>query len=293
MNKVRVSARSTAAVSAIALLALTACSSQKEDTTVSAPTTAETTVSASATASASASATASASPSATATSVTPSATSAPSASVTTVEPSQVAPTQTPVVQEETQAPPAPAQETTAAATTAPAEAAPAPTVSVITVPAPGNNPVATATATSTAPAGQAATCDYSSIHIAAATAEGAAGSRYITLTFTNSGANPCMIAGWPTVNYVDASGNAIGAPASQAAEWTSSGELLQPGKSATATLRETRAGLYGDTCQAVTASGYQVGIPGTDSSLTLSFPAEACSNKAISQLSVGQVGANS
>lgn len=172
------------------------------------------------------------------------------------------------------------------------ESQPAPSGSVVTVP-PTATPSPQASSHST-PAHAAGTpvCDYGQIHIAAQAANGAAGSRYIALTFTNAGSSSCLLSGWPDVNYVDASGKQIGATSSHASEWMSSGEVLSPGETANATLRETRANLYGDTCQPVTAAGYQVHIPGTDRSLTLAFPAEACSNSQVSQLSVGQVGAN-
>lgn len=143
--------------------------------------------------------------------------------------------------------------------------------------------------------GETQACDYGQIHISANVAPGggAAGSRYLTLTYTNSGNTTCSLSGYPSVNYVDDQGNQIGASARQAAEWTSSGKVLNAGESASATLRETRAGLYDATgCQPTTASGYRVSIPGTSSSLIIHYPAEACSNTAAPQLSVGQVGAN-
>ncbi len=137
-------------------------------------------------------------------------------------------------------------------------------------------------------------CDYGQVHIRAEVADGAgaAGSRYINLTFTNSGSTACSMSGYPDVIYVDGSGQQIGAAASHAAEWTSSGKVLAAGESIGATLRETRASLYeAQLCQPTTAAGYQLTIPGTSHSLTLHFPAEACSNSGITQLSVGQVGA--
>lgn len=172
------------------------------------------------------------------------------------------------VTEEAQAPaPAPATESSAAAT--PNEAA-------------------------NADAQQSAVCDYEHIRIAAEVAPGggAAGSRYMNLTFTNSGSTPCSLSGYPSVNYVDAQGNQVGAAAKQAAEWTSSGAVIGAGESVSATLRETRAGLYdAASCQPTQAAGYRVSIPGTSSSLVLNFPAEACSSSGTGQLSVGQIGA--
>lgn len=271
------------------LLALTACTGGQS--TASAPSsTAEPSTSTSAPATASASARQTASPSPEAASPSP-AEASPSPEATASPEAEAQAAASP-------APPSPPVTPGRVITVSPeAEAedpaSPSPSASVITVPAPGNtgggahNPQAAG-----AQAAHTAACNYSAIHIAAEVSNGAAGSRYITLTYTNTGAAPCSLVGWPSVSYVDGSGQPIGAPAAPAAEWTSSGEIVAPGSSAQATLREARANLYGDACQAVTAAGYRVGIPGTDQSLVLALPAEACSNKALAQLSVGQVGAH-
>ena len=135
-------------------------------------------------------------------------------------------------------------------------------------------------------------CDYGQIYIEAAVLEGgAAGSRYINLTFTNTGKTDCAMSGYPAVHYVNAAGQQIGAPAAKASEWSSNGGVLSPGASLPATLRETRAQLYGESCQSVSARGYSITTPGASQPLILTFAAEACSNSAISQLSVGAVGA--
>ncbi|MBM7052207.1 DUF4232 domain-containing protein [Rothia sp. ZJ1223] len=164
---------------------------------------------------------------------------------------------------------------------------PAPTGTVVTVPAQTPAPSAQ-TALNNAPA-----CELGSAAVISAQVSGtaAAGSQYITLTFTNTGATPCSIVGYPAVSYVDAGGHTIGAPAARAAEWTSTGVLLTPGESAQATLRETRASLFADSCQALSSSGYRVQLPQTSGTLTVPYPAEACSNTAVQQMSVGQVGA--
>ncbi|MFW0121982.1 DUF4232 domain-containing protein [Rothia sp. CCM 9419] len=152
-------------------------------------------------------------------------------------------------------------------------------------------PASTAPMTASTPV-----CDYGNIRIdaQAAPGAGAAGSRYISLTFSNTGTAPCSLSGYPGVNYVDANGHQIGASAVPAGEWTSSGKVLHSHESVTAILRETRAGLYSEQmCQPTTAAGYRVIIPGTSNSLVLKFPAEACSDNTVTQLSIGQVGAGS
>lgn len=168
--------------------------------------------------------------------------------------------------------------------------APTPTGAVVTEPAADGTLTASAHQTALNNAGA---CELGSSAVIAAQVgdTAAAGSQYITLTFTNTGTQPCSTIGYPTVSYVDAAGQQIGASAAHAAEWTSNGILLNPGESTTATLRETRASIFGANCQPVSSNGYRVQLPNSAGALTVPFPAEACGNSAIQQLSVGQVGA--
>lgn len=174
---------------------------------------------------------------------------------------------------------------------------PVPTGTVVTVepsatPSPASTPARTSDQAPSSAAG-VAVCDYGQLYIEAAVplGGGAAGSRYIDLTFTNTGSAPCSISGYPAVHYVDSAGQQIGASAANASELSSSGGVLAPGESLTAILRETRAGLYADRCQSVAATGYSIQAPGASQALVLNFASEACSNPAVSQLTVGAVGA--
>ncbi|MGV3149858.1 DUF4232 domain-containing protein [Rothia sp. 11273D007AR] len=171
---------------------------------------------------------------------------------------------------------------------------PVPTGTVVTVEPTASAPAPAVTGRQLASsAAGVAVCDYDQLYIEAAVAEGggAAGSRYITLTFNNTGSTNCTMSGYPAVHYVNAAGQQVGAAAANATEWSSSGGVIAPGSSLTATLRETRAQLYGDTCQSVSAAGYSIQAPGSSQALVLNFAAEACSNPAVAQLSVGAVGA--
>lgn len=196
-------------------------------------------------------------------------------------------------------------EATAAATTPapPVVTEQQPSVQATTEPAPPRGTVITVEPTDsgasaqpvpspgTSSAAGVAICDYGQLYVEAAATQGAAGSRYIDLTFNNTGTTRCVMSGYPSVHYVDASGNQIGAPAANATEWSSTGGVLEPGASISATLRETHAQLYGETCQGVSAAGYSVQAPGSSQPLVLTFATEACSNNTVSQLSVGAVGA--
>lgn len=239
------------------------------------------------------------------TAATPSSTSATPTPSTSVRTSSSATTSIPATPSTS---PVATPET--ATTPAPTSQAPVPTGTVITLPPetaapsqsalPTSAPTGTSAGAPTSLAAQApssaagqAICDYSNIHIAAAVQEtaGAAGSTYITLTFTNTGTTSCAITGYPAVHYVDAAGQAIGTPAARATEWSANGATLQPGGSINATLRETHAQLYGDTCNRAPAAGYSIQAPGASQPLILNFAAEACSNPAVAQLTVGAVGA--
>lgn len=205
------------------------------------------------------------------------ATVSPSASPSPSSPAPTQATEAPAVTEPAQAP------SPEAPASAPA-ASPAPTQQAQPVTSPSLH-------ASPSMAAGSPVCDYSQLHIAAAADTGAAGSRYITLTFTNTSASPCLLSGYPTVTYVDAAGNQVGGAASQASEWSASGGVLQPSQALTATLRETRAQLYGANCQAAQATGFSIQAPGASQALTLAFPAEACANASLGQLTVGAVGA--
>lgn len=238
-------------LSLLALLALTACASSSTEAGQVSSTTPLATVSAS-----------------------PLAAVSPSASPSLSSPAPTQARETPVMAEPTSVPSAEASASTLAADPTQAQPSLSPSLQASPSMAAGS-PV----------------CDYSQLHIAAAADTGAAGSRYITLTFTNTSATACLLSGYPTVTYVDAAGQQVGGAASQASEWSASGGVLQPNQALTATLRETRAQLYGASCQAAQATGFSIQAPGASQALTLTFPAEACANASLGQLTVGAVGA--
>lgn len=265
------------ALACVALLALSACGSTTEETnTAPAPAPASSAASSAPTA-----VTATPSPKPSASHSTHSATPSPRASVVTVapsdEPTSAAPTDTASVAAQPSETPVPAVP----------EASP-------NQPQPTETPVQAIPEASSPEAATTPACNYNNVRVAAEVSPGggAAGSRYLNLEFTNTGNAPCSLSGYPGVNYVDADGNQIGSAATKATEWIGSSKVVPAGQSAKAILRETRAGLYdAQTCQAETSAGYRVTIPGTSDSLVLNMPAEACSSNAVSQLSVGQIGA--
>jgi hypothetical protein len=119
------------------------------------------------------------------------------------------------------------------------------------------------------------------------TGGGAAGSVYMTLTLTNTGAEPCLLKGFPGVSLTaDANGAPIGAPATRDETTPVVDVLLAPGKAGAAVLRYTQAGNYTD-CTMVPAAGYRIYPPEDTASLFLAQPTQAWSNAAVGLLTIG------
>jgi hypothetical protein len=119
------------------------------------------------------------------------------------------------------------------------------------------------------------------------TGGGAAGSVYLQLILTNSGAEPCLLKGYPGVSLTaDANGDPIGAAATRDDATPVTDVLLAPGKAGTATLRYTQAANYTD-CTRTPAAGFRIYPPEDTSSLFLADPRDACSDTGIDLLTVG------
>lgn len=120
-----------------------------------------------------------------------------------------------------------------------------------------------------------------------ATGGGAAGSVYMTLLLTNSGAEPCMLMGYPGVSLTAGpEGEPIGAPAAREESKAPVELLLAPGESGGAVLRYVQAGNYPD-CTMTDAAGYRIYPPEDFGSLFIPQPTHACSNAGIGLLTIG------
>jgi hypothetical protein len=104
------------------------------------------------------------------------------------------------------------------------------------------------------------------ITVDASQADGAAGSTYYPLDFTNTSAAPCALYGYPGVSLVTAAaadGAQIGAAAARNPEFGPAQVRLEPGGQAHAWLQVAAAGNYpASTCQPATAHGLRVYPPG-------------------------------
>lgn len=133
-------------------------------------------------------------------------------------------------------------------------------------------------------------CTTSRLEVAAAPVGGAAGSVHVDVVLTNAGEDPCTLAGYAGVSFVDADGTMIGSPALRDATVPGTGQVLAPGESVTAGLRISQAGNH-PTCDARTATGLRVYPPENTESVVIPFPVEACGDPRIHQLEIQGFGA--
>jgi Protein of unknown function (DUF4232) len=110
--------------------------------------------------------------------------------------------------------------------------------------------------------------------------QGAAGTFYYTLHFTNLSGHACTLRGHPGVSAVNLRGGRIGEPAN----WIRPGNgklltvRLRSGATATATLALTDVGVFSRAdCRPVTAAGLRVYPPNQRTSRVVPYPLGACS----------------
>jgi hypothetical protein len=109
-------------------------------------------------------------------------------------------------------------------------------------------------------------------------ANGAAGTIYYTLNFTNLSGARCTLRGYPGVSAVDLRGRQLGSAASRDRIGRVRTVTLRPGGTAHAVLGIVEAGNYSN-CHMITAAGLRVFAPNQTGSQRVPFPFEACSNR--------------
>jgi Protein of unknown function (DUF4232) len=178
----------------------------------------------------------------------------------------------------------------ACGSTASPASAPAPTKTV-TVPASTAPATPTASASPT-PAGPPP-CPTSALKASVGTGNGAAGSTYYPLEFTNVSSAACTLFGYPGVSFVTGTGGSqIGRAASRNPAVTSRPVTIAPGSTAHATLQVVNAMNYpGTECHLVTAHTMKIFPPNQTAPIYLGFTAPACSShgKAVHILAVEAV----
>jgi hypothetical protein len=132
-------------------------------------------------------------------------------------------------------------------------------------------------------------CLTSSLTARLGTSQGAAGSIYQAIVFTNTSKTTCTMFGYPGVSYVaPGTGHQVGAAAARNPAHPSVTVTLAPGGSASALVQMVDALNYPpSSCALVSVSGLRIYPPGNTAATYLPFAAvrKACSTQ-VSQLTV-------
>jgi len=116
---------------------------------------------------------------------------------------------------------------------------------------------------------------------------GAAGSIFYNLDFTNLSGHTCTLVGYPGVSAVNLAGQTLGSAASRDNAHAPVVVRLANGATARAVLRIVEAGNYpASICHEVSAAGVRVYPPNQTASKVVPFPFSACSRSGPAFLSV-------
>jgi hypothetical protein len=111
---------------------------------------------------------------------------------------------------------------------------------------------------------------------------GALGSTYYPIEFTNTSRSACTLYGFPGVFFVTAAGRQVGAAATEDSTYPRQLVTLAPGATAHANLRVVDAANYpAATCHPVTVHRLSVFPPNQTIAVYISLAATACSNPSV------------
>ena len=150
---------------------------------------------------------------------------------------------------------------------------------------------ASATPSSTAAAGGAPACATRSLKATVGIAQGAAGSVYQVIDFTNISGSPCTLFGYPGMALAGGTPvTQIGAAAARSTGSSAKLVTLAAGKTANALLQITQAENYSASRCAPKASTYlQIYPPNQTTPIYLAYKSTGCSSSKVNLLTVGVV----
>jgi hypothetical protein len=150
---------------------------------------------------------------------------------------------------------------------------------------------ASATPSSSAAAGGAPACATRSLKATAGIAQGAAGSVYQVIDFTNISGSPCTLFGYPGVALAGGTPvTQIGAAAARSTGSSAKLVTLAAGKTANALLQITQAENYSASRCVPKASTYlQIYPPNQTTPIYLAYKSMGCSSSKVNLLTVGVV----
>ena len=140
-------------------------------------------------------------------------------------------------------------------------------------------PPATGSSASAHVTGPAA-CATSGLSVKLGQANGAAGSSFIPIVFTNTSGSSCSLFGYPGVSFVTGPGGSqIGLAAARVATQPAANVVLAPGGTASAPLRVVDAQNFpASSCQLATAGTLKIFPPGQTAALYISYTSKTCAS---------------
>lgn len=122
-------------------------------------------------------------------------------------------------------------------------------------------------------------CTTGRLAVTAGHEDGAAGTRYLPLRFTNVWSRACAISGYPRVVYLATpAGPQVNDPATHESTGTPARLVLQPGDTAVAVLAMPQAYNYDEAvCRPVPVAGLRVAPPGGGTGVFIGYATNACS----------------
>lgn len=173
-------------------------------------------------------------------------------------------------------------------------AAPAKTVTITEPPAssptqPTPSPSSSAPVTPTGPA----ECTTAELKITRGQSNGAAGTIYYNIDFTNTSSGSCFVQGYPGVSLVsasDGSGTQIGADAKRVSVTPSHQIVLAPGQTANAALGVAEAGNFpASSCNPVTAHWLKVFPPDQTVAAYVAFTTQTCASTTTATMRISAI----
>ncbi len=145
-----------------------------------------------------------------------------------------------------------------------------------------SSPTATPTATSSGSPAATTTCATSQLHVYTGNSNGAAGTIYYDLIFTNTSATACTLTGYPGVSFVTApneSGSQVGADGKRNSVYPVHTITVAPGASAHALLGIAEAGNFpASSCNPVNTHYMKVFPPNQTVATYFSFATQTCAS---------------
>jgi hypothetical protein len=163
--------------------------------------------------------------------------------------------------------------------------------SPVASPAVSSQPAAVALTPGPATISGVARCTSGDLALNVGSQNGAAGTLYSSLVLTNKSSQECALVGYPGVSLVDMNGKQIGQPASRDTSKPANPVIIEPGKTANATIGTHDPGAYGPGACSGLSQSVKVYPPGDTQALSATFEETYCGSWLVTPVADGSSGA--